>query len=220
MNDPITKYRCGLKASDGIVLRKDPMIKNHEDNPTGKIQSEGVRLFTNRLELMAITLDHVCTGLEAPECLAALLNALAEAEIPPGEFDRDAQVPFRDNLKEDGASAVGGWYGWYTVQRTSPHMPSVLIGEGGYFGPPGGNGEVEIGFSIMSAWQSLGYATELVGMLIDNAFIDNRVQKIIAHASPGNLASCKVLEKCGLNYVCREEGSGNSLYAIIRDISA
>jgi [ribosomal protein S5]-alanine N-acetyltransferase len=183
-------------------------------------KTKSVRLSSNRLEFVATTLDHIYAGLESPECLAALLNALMEPEWPPGEHDRGARELFQDCPKESGTSIVGGWYGWYTVRSASPFRPSVSIGAGGYFGPPGGNGVVEIGFSIIPEWQSLGYATELAGMLIENAFTDIRVQKIIAHASPMNFASCKVLEKCGLNYVCGNEESGNSLYSIIRNISA
>ena len=173
-------------------------------------------LITNRLELTAATLAHVCAELEAPERLAALLDAQVEPGWPPGEYDRDAQEFFRDRLKE-GGMPVAGWLGWYAVRRGTP---SVLIGAGGYFGPPGEDGVVEIGFSIMPAWQNSGYATELSGMLIKNAFTDIRVKKVIAHASPVNVASCKVLEKCGFNYICRDEESGNSLYVIIRNISA
>jgi RimJ/RimL family protein N-acetyltransferase len=183
-------------------------------------KSKNVRLSTNRLELIAITLDHVCAELESPECLAALLNVLVEPERRPGEYDRDAQEFFRDPPGEGGTSVVGGWYGWYTVRRAHFCSPPVYIGAGGYFGPPGASGVVEIGFSIKPAWQSHGYATELAGMLIDNAFKDIRVEKIIAHASPMNIASRRVLEKSGFDYVCENEESGDDLYTISRNISA
>jgi len=182
-------------------------------------EAKPVRLSANRLELIAATLDHVYAELEAPESLAALLNTQVEPEWPPGEYDRDAQEFFRDRLKECGMSAVG-WYCWYAVRRGSPDHPSVLIGAGGYFGPPGEGGIVEIGFSIMPAWQNLGYATELAELLIKNAFTDSRVRKVIAHATPMNLASCKVLKRCGFKYVSRDEESGNNLYEIMRNMSA
>jgi [ribosomal protein S5]-alanine N-acetyltransferase len=182
-------------------------------------ETKPIRLSTNRLELIAATLDHVCAELEAPESLIALLNSQMEPGWPPGEYDRDAQEFFRDRLKEGGLSVVG-WYGWYAVLRGSPSQPSILIGAGGYFGPPGEDGVVEIGFSIIPTRQNFGYATELAEMLIKNAFTDIRVQKVIAHTTPMNLASCKVLEKCGFKYVCRDEESGNSLYEIICNISA
>lgn len=178
-----------------------------------------MRLSTNRLELVAATLDHVCAELETAERLASLLKAHVEPGWPPGEYDRDAQLFFRDRLKEGGASVIG-WYCWYALRRGSPDQPPVLVGAGGYFGPPNEEGVVEIGFSIMPEWQGLGYATELAELLIKNAFTDSRVQKVNAHTTPINLASCKVIEKCGFNYVCREEESGNNLYSIMRNLNA
>ncbi len=182
-------------------------------------QSISMRLSTNRLELIAATLDHVCAELESAERLASLLKAYVEPGWPPGEYDRDAQEFFRDRLKEGGAAVIG-WYGWYALRHGNADQAPVLVGAGGYFGPPSEEGVVEIGFSIMPAWQNNGYATELAEMLIKNAFTDGRVLKVIAHTTPTNLASRKVLEKCGFNYVCREEESGNNLYAIMRNINA
>lgn len=178
-----------------------------------------MRLSTNNLELVAATLDHVCAELEAAERLASLLKAHVEPGWPPGEYDRDAQLFFRDRLIE-GGMAVIGWYCWYALRHGSPYQPPELVGAGGYFGPPSEEGLVEIGFSIMPGCQNLGYATEFAEFLIKNAFTDSRVQKVIAHTTPMNLASCKVLKKCGFNYVCRDEGSGNILYAIMRNINA
>lgn len=178
-----------------------------------------MKLSTNRLELVAATLDHVYAELETVERLALLLKAHVEPGWPPGEYDRDAQVFFRDRLKEGGTSVIG-WYCWYALRRGSPYQSPVLVGAGGYFGPPSEEGVVEIGFSILPRWQNLGYATELAELLIKNAFTDSRVQKVIAHATLMNLASCKVLQKCGFNYVCRDEESDNNLYAIIRNLNA
>jgi RimJ/RimL family protein N-acetyltransferase len=182
-------------------------------------KSKTVKLSTNRLELVAATLDHICAELEAPERLASLLNAQVEPGWPPGEYDRNAQEFFRDRLKEGGVAVIG-WYSWYAVRRGSPYQPSVLVGAGGYFGPPNEEGEVEIGFSVMSVWQGLGYAIEMAEALIENAFTDIRVKKVIAHTTPVNLASCKVLEKCRFRYVCRDEESGNNLFEILRNTSA
>ncbi len=107
-----------------------------------------VTLSTPRLELIAATLEHICAEIGAPGCLSSLLHARVEPGWPPGEYDGDAMKFFRDRLQE-GGEAVVGWYSWYAVQRATPDQPSILIGAGGYFGPPNDAGEVEIGFSIM-----------------------------------------------------------------------
>ena len=176
-------------------------------------ESNLLKIYTDRLELVAATLDHVRAELESPESLAAQLNADVGPDWPPGEYDRDAQEFFRDCLQK-GGSAVVGWYCWYAI-RNDEH--SVLIGSGGYLGLPCENGEVEIGFSIVKNWQRAGYATEMAGALVANALADSRVQKIIAHSTPRNLASCKVLEKVGFKVVGTDEKTGNIRFEIHRN---
>jgi [ribosomal protein S5]-alanine N-acetyltransferase len=174
-------------------------------------------LRTNRLELVAATLDHVCAKLESPECLASLLGAGVEPGWPPGEYDRSAQELFRDRLTEGGVSAIG-WYLWYALRCQEPHRLSLLVGAGGYLGPPGEEGEVEIGFSVMPSLQSQGYATEMAEALVRNAFADVRVRKVVAHTTPDNASSIRVLTKSGFRCVGRERESGSILFQISRSI--
>jgi len=171
-------------------------------------------LFTKRLDIVAATLDHITVELEAPERLPSLLKARVEPGWPPGEYDRGAQEFFRDRMIEGGATAAG-WYVWYAIRRESPDQPAVLVGSGGYFGPPNDQGEVEIGFSVMPSWQGVGFASEIAGALIGNAFSDSRVRRVIAHTTPSNLASRAVLVKCGFRPVSGEpDESGNILFEI------
>jgi len=172
------------------------------------------RLRTNRLDLTAATLDHITAEMESPEHLVRLLGTQVEPGWPPGEYDRDAQEFFVCRLKEGGISVVG-WYIWYAVRREEENQPSILVGAGGYFGPPNEGGEVEIGFSMMPSMRGHGYATEMTKALVSNAFRDLRVQKVIAHTTPDNMASVKVLEKSGFRYVCRDQ-SGNDVFEILR----
>ncbi|NPU83948.1 MAG: GNAT family N-acetyltransferase [Syntrophaceae bacterium] len=164
--------------------------------------------------MIAATPDLLAAEGESPERLASLLKARVEPGWPPGEYDRDAREYFRERLEEGGAGAAG-WYVWYALQRGETGGPAVLVGAGGYFGPPGDDGSVEIGFSVMPAWRELGYATEMAGMLVGHAFADGRVQKVVAHASPGNPTSCRVLEKCGFSLVSRDETSGNNRFEVL-----
>jgi len=174
---------------------------------------------TDRLEVRAATIEYIRSELEAPERLAALLEAHVEPGWPPGEYDRDAQEFFLDRLTEGGMS-VAGWYVWYAIRRRNACQPSVLIGAGGYFGPPNEEGIVEIGFSVMPSWQGLGYATELVAVLVENAFSDLRIQKVIAHTTSENHASRRVLEKCGFSCVCRDRLSGGDRFEILSNENA
>ncbi len=172
-------------------------------------------LQTNRLDLTAATFDHIRAETESSERLAKLLETRVEPGWPPGEYDRDAQDFFGCRLKEGGASVVG-WYVWYAIRREEESRPSMLVGAGGYLGPPNEKGEVEIGFSIMPSSQGHGYATEMAKALVLNALRDIRVQRIIAHTTPDNIASVNVLMKSGFRYV-RDQESGNDLFQILRN---
>lgn len=172
------------------------------------------RIFTKRLELAAATPEHVLAELEDPRRLAFLLNAAVEPGWPPGEYDRNAQEFFRERLLEGGPAAIG-WYSWYAIRREGHGGPDVLAGAGGYFGPPDGEGEVEIGFSVMPAWRGLGFATEMAEALIFNAFADPRVFRVVARMEPRNSASRRVLEKC--RFRCSgDDEAGNRRYEILR----
>ncbi len=181
--------------------------------------SNKVRLSTKRLELTAATPDHLHAEIQSPEHLASLLKVQVEPGWPPGEYDREAQEFFLSRLKEGGI-AVTGWYTWYAVRCGDAYQQRLLVGAGGYSGPPNQAGEVEIGFSIMPAQQGLGYATELAEALVQHAFADIRVKKVAAHAAPLNLASSRVLEKCGFRFVCEDGESGSRRFEILRTLSA
>ena len=139
-------------------------------------EGESVILQTHRLDLIAATFDLVCAELESPGHLGSLLSAQVDPGWPPGQYDRDAQEFFRDRLAAGGMTAVG-WYGWYAVRRGGYDGPSFLVGAGGYFGPPDASGTVEIGFSVLPSRRGMGYASEMAGALVANAFADTRGRK-------------------------------------------
>ncbi len=60
----------------------------------------------------------------------------------------------------------------------------------------------EIGYMFSPDYQNRGYATEASRALIAHAFKDLGAHRVVAHCSPQNPASWKVLEKCGM----RQEG--------------
>ena len=56
----------------------------------------------------------------------------------------------------------------------------------------------EIGYIFNPAFQNKGYATEACRAVINYTFTKLNAHRIIAHCSPENIPSWKVLEKCGM----------------------
>lgn len=55
----------------------------------------------------------------------------------------------------------------------------------------------EIGYGVDEKYQGQGLATMAVRFLCDKVFKETRLRKIFAYVHDKNLASCRVLEKCG-----------------------
>jgi len=87
------------------------------------------------------------------------------------------------------------------VKRAVAGGEEALVASGGYFGPPDADGVVEIGYSVSENWRRCGFATEIVGALVENAF-SRQAKTVIAHTHPDNLASINVLRRSG--FVDRE----------------
>lgn len=156
-------------------------------------------LQTDRLTLVAATLAHLEAELISPFELGRLLQAEVPEGWPPGEYDRAATEFFRARLLENPAAE--GWLAWYAIHRPTPDRPLVVVGSGGYFGPPGPEGTVEIGYSMIPEFRGMGFATELVQALLRRAFSTQGIAQVIAHTHPGNLGSITVLERCGFSLV-------------------
>jgi RimJ/RimL family protein N-acetyltransferase len=147
-----------------------------------------MKLFTPRLELVSATLEMVTADLHQRERLEALLRARIGDGWPPPLVNVEAMRRMKNALVQD--PALGGWTTWYWITR----RPRVLIGLSGFKTKPV-RGQVEIGYTVLSAWQRRGYATEVVRAMIDWAFA-NGVHRVIAETLPELVASQRVLEKC------------------------
>jgi RimJ/RimL family protein N-acetyltransferase len=171
-------------------------------------------LRTNRLDIVASTPDHLNAELESTSKLGALLGATVPPDWSPGEYDREAIEFFKARLEEN-PDAVG-WYSWYAILRPSENNAATLVGAGGYFGPPKSDGTLEVGYSVVSSFRGKGLARELLDALVANAFADTRVTQIIAHTTPMNVASWRVLERCGFLMVGPGPGQGTIKYVLTR----
>ena len=92
------------------------------------------------------------------EKLARAIDATV-SEWPPeaGEWDIDAVRYFHELFND--TSFEPGWAAAYVI------LDGRLVASGGFVGPPDGQGEVEIGFSVCRSERRKGVATALVARL-------------------------------------------------------
>jgi RimJ/RimL family protein N-acetyltransferase len=123
-----------------------------------------------------------------------VMRYLTGGRPTPREEIRDRIIPFHlavyDRLDRLGtwaaeSTATGEFLGWF------------------HFRPGPGNDitNVELGYRLRrSAWNK-GYATEGSRALISMGFTDIGVERVFAHTMTVNIASRRVMEKCGLTLV-------------------
>lgn len=146
---------------------------------------------TPRLDLVAATFQHIVAEADDPERLGTMLGARVPADWPPPLNDEHSQRFFMDGLRE--APGAVGWFMWYFVQREEPR---TVVGNGGFKGEPA-DGTVELGYSMIPAFQRRGFASEAADALVRWAFRDSRVQRVVAETFPDLEGSLGVLRKTG-----------------------
>jgi RimJ/RimL family protein N-acetyltransferase len=110
------------------------------------------------------------------------------------EVLRDQVIPFHldvyqrlDRLGTWAAESVGNgqFLGWFHFRP----------------GPDGDITNIDLGYRLRRSTWNKGYATEGSRALINMGFTDLGIQRVFAHTMTVNLASRRVLEKCGLTLV-------------------
>ena len=185
---------------DGSVMnqyRCSPM--NHLIKVRSFQMVDRLRLKTRRLHLIAGTSDLVRAQISSRERFARLL----EARVPrPREQEPDHEETMENMAQPlEKRPEQAGWWCWYFVLHNRVTGHRMLIGNGGFKGPPADDGTVEIGYSLLQPYRNRGYATEAVNALVSWALEHPQVARVIAEAQPGNTASIRVLQNAGLDEV-------------------
>jgi len=153
-------------------------------------------LQTTHLDLVAASLLHVDAELAGPKQLARLLGVNVPKDWPPTGLERAFVSQVRQRLARDGSTATG-WYGWYAICRHTALQPSILVGVGGFFGPPDDSGTVELGFTVLPAFRGRGHATEMVRTLVGHALAQPGVERIVADSLVRDRPTQAVLLRSG-----------------------
>ena len=172
---------------------------------------------TERLEIVPGTLELARAGASGNlDAFARMLGVGIPPGYPPPEYDQ----PFLDwdvRFHEAHPDAVG-WGGWHFVlveeggqgagpsQREALPLAAgaparVLIGGGGFKGPPTPEGAVEIGYSLIPSYHGRGLGKEAVIALVAWAFEHHEVRVVIADTMPELVPSIRLLDGCGFQRV-------------------
>ena len=149
----------------------------------------------SRLTLVPLDADAVAAIVERRRADATrAIGAVLPDDWPDAHDERFLRLRL-DQMRRDPESAQ-----W--LVRALVHQPDgVVVGHGGFHGPPGVNGPgksgaVEIGYTIFPPYRGRGFATEAAGALIEWAR-GQGVRDFIASVTPGNAPSLAVVRKLG-----------------------
>jgi ribosomal-protein-alanine N-acetyltransferase len=149
---------------------------------------------TERLKLLALTLDQLRLILDAPERLEQELG------FPISRANDTEPVRRAIGMKVGKMSGLPAErHPWYTYWLVVTIAGTCGAGLAGFKGEPDQDGTVEIGYGIDPAYRDRGYTTEAARALIAWAFQDPACRSVVA---PGtrrdNPASNRVLAKLGM----------------------
>jgi len=131
------------------------------------------------------------------------LNVLTTVPDNWTEFGSQALNYAMEKLKSGDSEF--GWWTYLPIHKGE----NKLIGSSGYKGNPNENGEVEIGYEIKSEYRNKGLATELVKVLVQNAFNFETVNTVQAHTLGEVNRSTKILSKSGFQMTNEIENKEN-----------
>lgn len=147
-------------------------------------------LQTERLTLIPFTLELAEATLNNRDKLPELLGLSIPDNWPNPDYAEIMPI-IVEGRRKDLSSAEWIRLITHTTDRT-------VIGDIGFIEPPDAEGDVEFGYSIVSEYRGEGYATEAAKAIIEWAFKQPGVRRVIANCLNDNYASIRVLVKAGM----------------------
>ena len=149
------------------------------------------RVETERMILERLRLEH------APEQMRLLLDPRVSATL----WAR-AELPAEADVLDGLRAKVDHWdrhgFGmWLARDRDTGEM----VGRGGLqYTYTAGLNDVEAGWAVVPERWGQGLATELAQACVEVGFAQLGLLELVAFTLPGNVASCRVMEKAGFTY--------------------
>jgi [ribosomal protein S5]-alanine N-acetyltransferase len=164
---------------------------------------------TERMCLIPATVELYLMELHDRPTFAYTLKAHVPREWPPDQITPEVIEEFIRRIQAEDRK-IWSFY-WLLRQKSSE---PVLIGNGGFLAHE--SGTLEIGYSMLSQYQSKGYATEAVKSMLQWALSNFKEDRIIAYTYPHLKASIRVLEKNGFILKGKGQEEGTILYELFK----
>jgi ribosomal-protein-alanine N-acetyltransferase len=152
---------------------------------------------TARLRLVPCSIHTAQAATSDRAALEALLGVCVPEDWPAEDL-RDFLPVYARIVDEQAASS--GWGIWLVLDPAE----RSLVGDIGFKGPPDELDTVELGYSILPAFQGRGYASEAARALVAWGLAQPGVRRIVANCLADNAASTRVLQKAGLRQTGRD----------------
>ena len=151
-----------------------------------------MELSTERLKIIPLTLQQFKLLLDGIDKMEKELKLSASNECLDGHTQEAMEGLYQEAVKNEDR------YFWCTNWQIILKSENKAIGSACFMKCPDENGEVEIGYGINSTYQNNGYMTEAAQGICEWAINQHDVSIIIAETEKDNIASHRVLQKCGM----------------------
>ena len=152
---------------------------------------------TERLIIIPMNYSLLCSVLDNKDEELGVLGIERNVDWPRQDTI-DILSFLKENLKYK--DEVSGFYVWMVVKKED----MTIIGDAGFKGLPDEQGKIDIGFGLVEDKQRKGYGYEVAKALISWAFTRKDVKKITADCLIDNYGSIRVLQKCNMNEIGRD----------------
>lgn len=158
---------------------------------------------------MAAMTTHDAQALRLVTLPEAALHALLADDL--AEAARHTGMPLTENLisernkrtwkyRVDALAADPGAASW-ALPFVAVDADGVIVGRGGFHGPPDERGMVEVGYEVEPDRRRRGHATAILALMLERAAAAPDARVVRASVSPDNVASLATVAKFGFEHV-------------------
>jgi [ribosomal protein S5]-alanine N-acetyltransferase len=161
--------------------------------------NHSLHVTTQRLELLPCSLEVAQASVIRNK---SHVEKLLGVRVPDDWYGSEVLdiLPIYAQMLIDDPSQLG-WGVWLMIHIAD----STLIGDLGFIGKPDQTGTVEMGYEVLPAYRQQGFAFEAVEALVNFAFTQPELKRIIAHSPDDHVASIRILEKLGMQQIAKDE---------------